>query len=630
MTVETADPRMEAEGKFYRQSDSLEWTLVCPAKGHVIYVELMSSSLCEVDETWVPLLVLHSTMTELGGMVLVCKSLGHENDQVSRRMSSMFNRRVGRVHLCATDPCGEEGAGEIHVTYLQWFTLEGASSLLSSRVLQQARKWLSTDDANEHGEAEDPRGAGGSIPGEAGKGARPDKSRKKKVGEEADAEKANKLRRKLEEARNRFKGHEPGPPSLPGGAPPLDPGDGASAGERSVSSSSSVRVVKELKSGSKLKRLTGRRSRSRKRTSKEDSKGISSTSYAGRLAQQALAVTARTMEDQDKKDRKKSRGRSEKDRQGRKSVPQQQLQEAALAHAGLKLKKQRPGGSPSPPSSSSSSSSSRGRGRKRSRSRKKPKKQKKSKKSKKGKKSKKARRHGTTRGSSMSSSRSSRSSSTSVEILAPLKKKSQENPGSVLAMLLRHIEGQMDQGAKFDRADAPGSDPMLGGTRVATYLALYIKPQFSQSTRELRELHLLSSAIDTLRKGQLGRLGDILAGRFVALHQALLDQGWQGARFLEVEPMNDAVALSEGLMLQARKHAQLVSKSQGVDPYWGGSYRGKGKGGAKPSSWGTWNTDSQPKGKDKGKRAGKKGKAGKHTDANPQKAAEWKESQEKP
>ena len=630
MTHAAVDPVLEEEGKSYHIEDGIQWALVTPRRGHVLLVELMSSSLGEVDETWVPLLVIHSSMSPSGGMVVQCKSLGHESDAVSKRMSSMFNRRLGHVHLCVGLPCGEEDQGELHVTQLKWFTLEGAAHLLSNRTLQQARKWLTNPEGLPE-TAEPPSGTGAVADlKERARGHRADgedKNRKDRSERELDVERTLKLRSRLEEARARMAGQDTRLPELPGGTPPAESPDGPSDGDQSDSESSSVQEIPILGAGSRLTKKGGVHSKSRRRTLKEDTKELSTSDYAGRLAKQALAVTARTLETEKGSGRKKSRGRSEKKRAKK---PQDTLQAAATIHSKKDKRRRKPGGSSSPPGSSSSSSGSKKKGKKRSRSRKKAKKKSKKKKSKKGaRKHKKSRKTGTTHSSSRSSSSVSHSSLSSIEIVAPLKKKSRENPGSVLALLLRHIESQMDQGAKFDVGHSKGADPMLGGIRVATYLALYIKPQFGQHVRELRELHLLSSAIDTLRKGHLRRLGDILAGRFVALHQSMLDQSWAGARFLEVEPMNDTVALSEGVMLQARKHAQLVQKSQGVDASWGGYARGKGKGGSKNQSWSSWNTDSQQKGKDKGKKGSKKGKAGTKAEPTAQKVNEWKDSQDK-
>ena len=52
----------------------------------------------------------------------------------------------------------------------------------------------------------------------------------------------------------------------------------------------------------------------------------------------------------------------------------------------------------------------------------------------------------------------------------------------------------------------------------------------SSQTRDGRELFLIANCIDLLRVGRLGRLGDALAARWLALEQAGLDQNWSAAR----------------------------------------------------------------------------------------------------
>ena len=39
-----------------------------------------------------------------------------------------------------------------------------------------------------------------------------------------------------------------------------------------------------------------------------------------------------------------------------------------------------------------------------------------------------------------------------------------------------------------------------------------------QAMGPLREMHMLTQAMDLLRQGQLGLCGDVLAGRFMSLH----------------------------------------------------------------------------------------------------------------
>ena len=121
-------------------------------------------------------------------------------------------------------------------------------------------------------------------------------------------------------------------------------------------------------------------------------------------------------------------------------------------------------------------------------------------------------------------------------------------------------------------------------------------------------MHNLATSIDLLRQGQLARLGDVLAGRLIAIHQSLLDASWSSARHLEVMPMPEGTALSDGVLLAARKHGRQVSRAQDPTLGWRPS-KGKNKG-KKSQDWHHYENDGetswwQPKGKGKGQRKGK-------------------------
>ena len=162
---------------------------------------------------------------------------------------------------------------------------------------------------------------------------------------------------------------------------------------------------------------------------------------------------------------------------------------------------------------------------------------------------------------SRSDSEESPSTDEGAELEAPLRKRSQKHPGSVLNLLLEHIADQLQQSAEVDTPAALKGD-LTSGVKVVSYLALTIRPQFGHRPKELREMHNLATSIDLLRQGQLARLGDVLAGRLIAIHQWLLDASWSSARHLEVMPMPEGTALSDGVLLAARKHGRQVSRAQ--------------------------------------------------------------------
>ena len=152
---------------------------------------------------------------------------------------------------------------------------------------------------------------------------------------------------------------------------------------------------------------------------------------------------------------------------------------------------------------------------------------------------------------------------------------------------------QLQQNAEVDTPATRHGD-LTSGVKVMTYLSLIIKPQFPNRPKELRELYMLASTIDLLRQGQLAKLGDVLAGRLVAIHQSVLDSSWvSAARHLEVLPMPDGAALGDGVLLVARNAFWPTGKGRGKGSWW------RGQEGESDWSW------REPKGK------GKKGKKGK-------------------
>ena len=105
-----------------------------------------------------------------------------------------------------------------------------------------------------------------------------------------------------------------------------------------------------------------------------------------------------------------------------------------------------------------------------------------------------------------------------------MRRKSPDSPGSVLALLTEHVREQMEQAATME-VDAKGQQ-VTSGVKVCSYFNLHVKPNYGAHLRELREMYMLAVTIDFLRKGDLPRVGDALSARFMAIHQALVDQSW--------------------------------------------------------------------------------------------------------
>ena len=203
---------------------------------------------------------------------------------------------------------------------------------------------------------------------------------------------------------------------------------------------------------------------------------------------------------------------------------------------------------------------------------------------------------------------------------APLRKKANKEPGSVMRMLIKHAQEQLDRGALLEGDDVKPS--LVSGVKITTYFALLIRPYHSNNSPLLRELYALGQAIDLLRSGRLPECADALASRYIAVHTALQEGTWQTAAQLELYPLEPTQSASTATMLQAHRHRRLVLKSQGINTnrWWGASGKGKGAQGEKGKKG-----DQKGK-KGKGKGGGRDGNwNGKGNETNP-----WKDNKEDP
>lgn len=206
---------------------------------------------------------------------------------------------------------------------------------------------------------------------------------------------------------------------------------------------------------------------------------------------------------------------------------------------------------------------------------------------------------------------------------APLRRKSLKKPGSVMELLVRHAQEQVDRGALLDGGG--GEVGLTSGIKISTYFSLMIRPYYPAGSPLLRELYALGQTIDLLRGGRLPECADALASRFLAVHTALAEGGWSTASQLELYPLDAVVqSASTSAMLRARRHRRLVAKSQGWSdaPWWGGAGRGRG-------SWQNNEKgkkgDGKGRGKGKSKTSAKDNSWGKKGDSNP-----WKDNKEEP
>ena len=177
----------------------------------------------------------------------------------------------------------------------------------------------------------------------------------------------------------------------------------------------------------------------------------------------------------------------------------------------------------------------------------------------------------------------------------------------MLALLVEHARQQQDQTSKVS-VHQTATNPTRG-VKLSSYFSIVVRPQLGQVTGPGREMHLLANGIDLLRQGELDVLGDLLASRFMSVHQALLDGGWNTARHMELMPLEESAAAGNAIVLQARKRAKMTAKLQNQE-YWTASSLSRGRGGrGKSQPWGDSAWGNSGDGKSKGKKGGKgKGK----------------------
>ena len=653
--------RVHREGEVFTQADFVQWVTLAPMRGDVLVVNLGTSSYQAVPHTIGYFLVLEVHLIPGTGTLAVrAKSLGSSDTSLNKDLSLRFNRKQGWLHFCSSNPCIEEHAGDIHVADVVWHSLAGVEDQLSPTTLRSARKWLSETEesywpeedemthpeAGEHPgpgdveetsrpsalrrpmEAEKPGdgdlGSAGSVgPGKVlqrdpqvlsgqvrprapkrvadrskgsgqlqrpvkrpaaadGVGVSSKESKGKGVGSldrPASAlppEKVQKLHDELQRSKAKLAGGGPPDPPPEGDSPGGEDGSGSGSSDYTGSGSSGSAEEAGLGAGTLLTRDPTRTQRT---LHQKALSGGTSEGFHEQLIRRAAGSTPRHSPKETDKDKhnneKKESGKHHKRGHsgGRKSDKED----------GKKEKKKK---------------------KKKKKSKRHAKRKKKERKKKKTKVTLSDGRIISCSSSSSDSSRTPSSTEDEKALEAPLKKKSLKEPGSVLNMLLEHISVQLQQNAEVDTPVTRHGD-LTSGVKVMTYLSLIIKPQFPNRPKEMRELHMLASTIDLLRQGQLAKLGDVLAGRLVAIHQSLLDASWVSARHLEVLPMPEGAALADGVLLAARKHGRQVTKAQDAHAFWP---TGKGRG--KGSWWKAQDGESDWAWRDtKGK--GKKGKKGK-------------------
>ena len=214
-----------------------------------------------------------------------------------------------------------------------------------------------------------------------------------------------------------------------------------------------------------------------------------------------------------------------------------------------------------------------------------------------------------------SSSGSSSTESSSSALKPPLQRKAEKKPGSVLRLLMDHVRVALSDMSLAENGEAEPASAVTSLARVQSYFQILVRPHLTNRPRDEKELYMLAVAIDTLRGGDIQKLADMLAGRYLAVETAALEGSWDTAKWLEVSRLEDRGAASSDILLAARKHQKVIDRASGrgsfsrsSDPQWQWAHPGGGEWSDNPTGHG-----KGKKGK-KGKGKGKKSKNRKNQD----------------
>ena len=574
------------EGTEVSVSDAVEWSALSPVPGWVIEVYMEESSHPTLSQTWAAFYMVGVDTETDGSFLLSVKFLGAEDEALSQTLATQFFRG-GRIHLCLSRPCVEvrplEALHATRVKFWSWETFKETADYLIAGISRSVTRWRKEIESKP---PDNPRGV--AAPKKTPAKPKDSKERGKSkpddtaVGSGLSQEMKDRLKGKLSDIKKRVRGsagvvHSPPPAEVDG--IPVEESEEEDADyvptspEKEAAITAGTALVPH---GKALEKSEHRKAKGSKKDA--DTKDIGSKSLSTQLIMRAVETT---------KLRKKQAKKKKKSKKGKETQVVKLLSKILTGKSSGKEKKEKKG------------------------------------------KKRRTMKDGVIRSCSTSSSNGESDSSLSQEseedLEAPMKKRSRDRPGSVLAMLTEHIRTVMEQSAT---ADIPQDEVgATSGIKVASYFLMHIKPHYQQYQRELREMHSLSATLDLLRTGDVARVGDSLSARFMALHQSMIDQSWSTARHMELHNMDETSAASAGMILASRKDSRLVDKVQGKGwsyNYWGGKGKGRGK-----TEWEGQQEDYKGE-KGKGKK-GKKGHYGKWQ--NPgnwdKKVNEWEKNKEK-
>ena len=607
------------EGEEFHLDDPERWETLAVGKGDVLEVYLPATNLVETADIWAGFWVKQVFLEAGGEYTAILKSLGCSDPDWSKYLSGMFNRREGRAHFCNHIPCSAQGEFALHIRRVKVFSFAAFHRpYITAYIKRQVQKWeqepldevgdetldLSGLDSRRDGVAEEAHEE--EAPKETVRaGPRPPALRppKEPVRGKVSEEERKKLREKLEKVRGKMldKQAEGGDGRRPGQPPPTHPGYDISSDVGSPSSPLDDTAIVEAKDkGLQLEDANPEKNKKKRRHKREETRLSGSTTKMKAL-EDSKDGTTRSLQTQllkqatETAQKKRTKEKAEKRKSTQKSPGWQlaRILTKVLQSSGS----QGAGGGSHPPGDLQ---------------------QKKKKQERAEKKRKRKKSTGMDPSSSPASSKEDSSGSGSPDdwdfdkegdssssdekkLDAPLRRKSRKRPGSVLQMLIEHARSQLDQSAKVG-VESEQNVTITSGVKMSSYFAIVVRPQLGQAMAQTRELHHLAQCIDLLRQGDLDVLGDVLAGRFMSLHQSVLDGTWATAKHLELLPLEEGSAAGPAVVLQAKRHARLAEKvSQGP---WSWQPMGKARGGrGRGQSW----NDNQLETKGKGKK-GPKGK----------------------
>lgn len=167
--------------------------------------------------------------------------------------------------------------------------------------------------------------------------------------------------------------------------------------------------------------------------------------------------------------------------------------------------------------------------------------------------------------------------SSSDDLVAPLKKRSRREPGSVFSMLESQAAEHLAQDGVLEAEDPKARSK----ARMYSYCQQGLRPMLNPQSRDCKEISMLAGSLDFQ-----------------------LPDWWHYARHLEIQQAEEDGPVPTHVLLQAQRHGRRVDKAGGkgscIRSEWSASWRSsqgeKGKGKGKKGK--------TKKGKDKGKGSG--------------------------